>query len=74
MVEKRTNGIEDTTSTSDEFKVFMDALSKSGTEAHRDAIINDWMIHLDEPQKINLINKLRARGIDYIPDKQYYRV
>jgi len=72
MVEKRTNGIEE--KTSEEFKVFMDALSVVGSEPNRDAIINEWMIHLDEPQKINLINKLRSRGIDFIPDKQYYRV
>ena len=71
MVEKRTNGIE---KTSKEFKVFMDNLSKAGSEPIRDSIINDWLIHLDEPQKIQLIQKLQDRGIDYVPDKHYFRV
>ena len=54
--------------------MFMDNLSKAGSEPIRDSIINDWLIHLDEPQKIQLIQKLQDRGIQYIPDKHYFRV
>jgi len=61
MVEKRNilNG---------EFNTFMDQMSKS-PKANRNKIITDWLLFLSADDQTKLINKLKIRGIDYIPNE-----
>jgi|TARA_B100000902_G_scaffold391171_1_gene441402 hypothetical protein len=51
-----------------EFQVFMDQIAKS-PKYQRNAIINDWLTFLSEDEQVRLINKLRVRGIEYIPSE-----
>ncbi len=51
-----------------EFQIFMDQIAKS-PKYQRNAIINDWLTFLSEDQQVRLINKLKVRGIEYIPSE-----
>ena len=59
-----------------EFNMFMDYISKANTESLRNQIIDQWMIHLDEADQNKLVNKLRERGIMFVPaeNRQFYEV
>ena len=59
-----------------EFNMFMDYISKANTESLRNQIIDQWMIHLDEADQDKLVNKLRERGIMFVPaeNRQFYEV
>jgi len=46
----------------------MDQIAKS-PKYQRNAIINDWLTFLSEDQQVRLINKLKVRGIEYIPSE-----
>jgi hypothetical protein len=51
-----------------EFQIFMDQIAKS-PKYQRNAIINDWLTFLSEDEQVRLINKLRVRGVEYIPSE-----
>jgi hypothetical protein len=51
-----------------EFEIFMDQIAKS-PKYQRNAIINDWLTFLSEDEQVRLINKLRVRGVEYIPSE-----
>ena len=61
MVEKRT-------SVKGEFNTFMDQLSKS-PKSNRNKIITDWLLFLNADDQTRLVNKLKSRGIEYIPNE-----
>jgi hypothetical protein len=61
MVEKRT-------SVDGEFNTFMDQLSIS-PKPNRNKIITDWLLFLSADDQTRLINKLKTRGIEYIPNE-----
>tara|TARA_B100001939_G_scaffold155727_1_gene134539 strand:+ start:2650 stop:2808 length:159 start_codon:yes stop_codon:yes gene_type:complete len=46
----------------------MDQIAKS-PKYQRNAIINDWLAFLSEDDQIRLINKLKERGVEYIPSE-----
>lgn len=46
----------------------MDQMSKS-PKANRNKIITDWLLFLSADDQTKLINKLKIRGIDYIPNE-----
>lgn len=62
MVENRTTRVDK------EFVAFMDHIAKSD-KPNRNKIITDWLAFLDDEAQTKLINKLRVRGIDYIPSE-----
>mgnify|MGYP001343676053 CR=1 FL=1 len=62
MVEKRTYRVDD------EFVAFMDQLAKSG-KSNRNKLITDWLAFLNADDQARLINKLKHRGIEYIPNE-----
>lgn len=51
-----------------EFQIFMDQIAKS-PKYQRNAIINDWLTFLSEDEQVRLINKLKMRGVEYIPSE-----
>ena len=74
MVENGNNG--ELLKGNSEFNMFMDYISKANTERLRNQIIDQWMIHLDEADQDKLVNKLRERGIMFVPaeNRQFYEV
>ena len=74
MVENGNDG--ELLSGNSEFNMFMDYVSKATTESLRNQIIDQWMIHLDEDDQDRLVNKLRKRGINFVPaeNRQFYEV
>lgn len=64
MVIQRNDGEQEV----NEFQIFMDQIAKS-PKYHRNAIINDWLVFLSEDDQIRLINKLKRRGVEYIPSE-----
>ena len=74
MVENGNDG--ELLSGNNEFNMFMDYVSKATTESLRNQIIDQWMIHLDEDDQDRLVNKLRKRGINFVPaeNRQFYEV
>ncbi len=62
MVENRTTRVDK------EFVAFMDHIAKSD-KPNRNKIITDWLAFLDDEAQTKLINKLRVRGIDYVPSE-----
>ncbi len=62
MVEKRTYRVDD------EFVAFMDYIAKSDKPL-RNKIITDWLAFLNDDDQTRLINKLKNRGVDYIPSE-----
>ena len=74
MVENGNDG--ELLSGNSEFNMFMDFVSKATTESLRNQIIDQWMIHLDEDDQDRLVNKLRKRGINFVPaeNRQFYEV
>ena len=74
MVENGNNG--ELLSGNSEFNMFMDFVSKANTESLRNQIIDQWMIHLNEYDQDRLVNKLRKRGINFVPaeNRQFYEV
>ena len=74
MVENGNNG--ELLKGNSEFNMFMDNISKANTESLRNQIIDQWMIHLDEADQDKLVNKLRERGIMFVPaeNRQFYEV
>tara|TARA_Y100000004_G_scaffold88980_1_gene99826 strand:- start:2 stop:211 length:210 start_codon:yes stop_codon:yes gene_type:complete len=62
MVERRTTRVDK------EFVAFMDHIAKSD-RPNRNKIITDWLAFLDDEAQTKLINKLRVRGIDYVPSE-----
>tara|TARA_B100000902_G_scaffold369605_1_gene393972 strand:- start:737 stop:973 length:237 start_codon:yes stop_codon:yes gene_type:complete len=54
--------------TVNEFQIFMDQIARS-PKYQRNAIINDWLAFLSEDDQIRLINKLKKRGVEYIPNE-----
>ena len=65
----------DSLSSNPTFSMFMDNVSKAG-KSNRNKIINEWLALLDHDAQIRLINKLKARGIEYIPNEnqRFYEV
>ena len=57
------------------FSMFMDSIAKAG-KSNRNKIISEWLALLDHDAQIRLINKLKARGIEYIPNEnqRFYEV
>ena len=74
MVENGNDG--ELLSGNSEFNMFMDFVSKATTESLRNQIIDQWMIHLNENDQDRLVNKLRKRGINFVPaeNRQFYEV
>ena len=74
MVENGNNG--ELLKGNSEVNMFMDYISKANTESLRNQIIDQWMIHLDEADQDKLVNKLRERGIMFVPaeNRQFYEV
>ena len=62
MVEKRTYRVDD------ELVAFMDYIAKSDKPL-RNKIITDWLAFLNDDDQTRLINKLKNRGVDYIPSE-----
>lgn len=62
MVEKRTYRVDN------EFVAFMDYIAKSDRPL-RNKIITDWLAFLSDEDQARLVNKLKTRGIDYIPSE-----
>ncbi len=62
MVERRTTRVDK------EFVTFMDHIAMSD-KPNRNKIITDWLAFLDDEAQTRLINKLRSRGIDYVPSE-----
>lgn len=61
MVEKR-NGV------NAEFNTFIDQIAKSN-KSNRNKLITDWLAFLNADDQARLVNKLKLRGIDYIPSE-----
>ena len=66
---------QDSLSSNPSFSMFMDNVAKAG-KSNRNKIINEWLALLDHDAQIRLINKLKARGIEYIPNEnqRFYEV
>ncbi len=65
MAKERNETIK-TTRADKEFQKFMDVMSFSKNMS-RNKIITDWLALLPQEEQDRLINKLKARGIDYVP-------
>jgi len=51
-----------------EFQKFMDVVAVSD-KTNRNKIITDWLALLSSEEQIRLVNKLKERGVDYIPNE-----
>ena len=51
-----------------EFQKFMDVVAVSD-KTNRNKIITDWLALLSGEEQIRLVNKLKERGVDYIPSE-----
>ena len=51
-----------------EFQKFMDVVAVSD-KTNRNKIITDWLALLSSEEQVRLVNKLKERGVDYIPNE-----